>query len=361
MKSKKISKEHLRILLGSFERDEKVNLFLMVITILNLIIVGLIYIYMNLLILSVLILILVTLIIIISYIFTYSFSLHLKPKKDKILIDNLKSYLVNGTKGKDSKLEKTLKKLTLTERHYKINQLKYFSYFLMCISIELFIFFLFENILILFKLLDVDITRVVVNYSIGLIINLPLFLFLTLRYVIFKSVRKIREIIYGILNKELTKIEERIEKIMDLKIKEFNFKKMILIKNLQKWSDLYLGSYFIGLRKILLISDYNNLTYSIGNEIYYYNLFFNLKLRINEIQYFNNINDGKKKENIIDDLILNLIKLNIKRLDKSIQGKILEKNERRNKIKTAQTWFAIISVPLSIIFSLVSLILLINL
>jgi len=136
---------------------------------------------------------------------------------------------------------------------------------------------------------------------------------------------------------------------------------MILIKNLQKWSDLYLGSYFIGLRKILLISDYNNLTYSIGNEIYYYNLFSNLKLRINEIQYFNNINDCKKKENIIDDLILNLIKLNIKRLDKSIQGKILEKNERRNQIKTAQTWFAIISVPLSIIFSLTSLILLVNL
>lgn len=361
MRSKKISKEHLRILLRSFERDEKLNFFLMVITILLLIIIGLMYIFMNLGFLSAAILFLVALIITFSYIITHSYFLHLKPKRDKILIDSLKSYLINGIKRKDINLENSIKKLTLTEKHFKINQLKYISYILMFLSIEFFTLSLSEKILILFKLVDLDIIRNGIKYSLEGIINLTLFLFLILRYLIFRSVRKIREFVYDIVYKELRKIEERIEKIMDSKIKEFNYKRMVLIKNLQKWSDLYLGSYFIGLRKILLISDYKNLIYSIENEIYYYNLFTNLKLKINESEYFKNIINGKKKENILDDRILNLIKLNIKRLDKSIQSRVLEKNERRNKIKTIQTWFAIISVPLFIIFSLVNLIPLIRL
>ena len=153
MKNKKISREQLRILLNSFEKDEKVNRFLIFIIILHLIIEAIINIYLNLLILSVLILILFILIIIFSHIFTYSFSLHLKPKRDKILIDNLKSYLIYGTEEKSSFLETTIEKLMLTERHYKINQIKYISYFLMALSIELFIFITFGKFLLFFLLI----------------------------------------------------------------------------------------------------------------------------------------------------------------------------------------------------------------
>lgn len=354
--NKKISKEHLRSLLESFERDEKLNSILIIITMLNLIITGLIYVFMNFFILTVVMAGLVIVIIIISYSFTKSFTLRLKSEKDKKLKESLKFYLVKGIKKNDIKLEDSLNKLILTERHYKINRIKYVSYFIMVISMEFFILLLYGKILFLNNQLNLGISEVITNYLFELIVNLPLFFSLLLRSLMFKSIREIREIINEILYKQLTKFEEKIEKIMDLKIKDFKFYRRVLLKNLQNWSDLYLGSYFIGLRKILLISDYKNLFYSLGNEIYYYNLFFNLKFKIDESKQFNNILNDKKKENILDNPILNLINLNIKRLNKNIQSQIIEKNERRNKIKTAQTWFVIISVPLSIIFSLISLI-----
>jgi len=77
---------------------------------------------------------------------------------------------------------------------------------------------------------------------------------------------------------------------MDLKLNEFKFNRERLLKYLQKWSDLYLSSHFIGLRKQLLISDYKNLMYSFGNELYYYDLFNDLKFKKEESQYFNSIN-----------------------------------------------------------------------
>jgi len=168
----------------------------------------------------------------------------------------------------------------------------------------------------------------------------------------FKGIRQLRDFLEKIITKELTRIEIKIEKIMDLKLREFKFKRKQLLRCLQKWSDLYLGSYFVGLREQLLISDYKNLTYDIRNEVYYYTLLNDLKFKIEESHLFKSLNIDKSKKKETEDPIHNLIELNIKRLNTSIQSRLLEKSERRTKIRMYQTWIAIISITLSIIFSL---------
>jgi hypothetical protein len=267
------------------------------------------------------------------------------------MIRNLRGYLITGKKKKDNEFEDALDKLKLTERQYKISQLSNFSYLLLFISIEVFILLLFDKIQLLINPLNYNMVMVGISIFILLSFNLLLLLIQTLRYMIFKGIRQVREFLDKIIIKELTKIEKKIKKIMNLKIKEFKFKGKRLLRLLQRWSDLYLGSYFVGLREQLLISDYKNLTYSIGNEIYYYNLFNDLKFKIEESQFLHSVTKDKSKKIEYYEIFSNMIELNVKRLNTSIQSKILEKNEKRNKIRMYQTWIAIISITLSIIFS----------
>lgn len=352
MTRKKISREHLQNLLYTFERDEKVNFFLMFYTYLNISFITLFFSGIGLYPISLFIIGLVVSIIIISYAFTRKLSLHLNKKKNKKIIPKLKQYLITGKRESDNKIENILNKLKLTERQYKISQLIYFSYVLLIISIEFLILFLFQKILVLTNPLNYNIVLVGIFYLIELSINLLLLLFQTLRYMNFKGIRQLRDFLEKIITKELTRIEVKIEKIMDLKLREFKFKRKQLLRCLQKWSDLYLGSYFVGLREQLLISDYKKITYDIRTEVYYYKLFNDLKFKIEESHLFNSLNRDKSKKKETDDPILNIIEINIKKLNTSFQSRLLEKNERRSKIRMSLTWIGTLSITLSIIFSL---------
>ena len=152
MVDKKISKEHLQTLLNNYERDEKVNFYLMFYTFSNIVFIGMFYLLIDLPLESFLIYLFVFLVILLSYIRTKPFNLQLKGKKNQITVCNLKLYFITGKMKKNSNLENALEKLRLTESQYKISQLVYFSYFLIFISIELFILSLFTKIGILLKI-----------------------------------------------------------------------------------------------------------------------------------------------------------------------------------------------------------------
>ncbi len=349
MTSKKISKEHLQNLLYSFERNENLNSYLMIYTYIN--ISSLIYIFIGIGLypIGVITIFLIGSALIINIVFIRKFSLHLSKKKNKKIIRKLKRFLITGKMEKDERIKKILDRLKLTELHYKISLLVYVSYVLLIFSIEILILSLFNKIFVLINPLDYNIIVLGIFYLIELSINILILIFQTLRSLSFKSIRQLRVFLNEIRNKELTKIEDRIEKIMDLKLKRFKFNRKRLLRYLQGWNDVYLGSYFIGLREQPLILDYNNFIYDMGNEIYYYRLFSDLKFKIEQANLSNSLNRDK---NQLDDFICNFIEINIKMLDTSIKSRLLVKNERRTKIRMSQTWIGIISITLSILFSL---------
>ncbi|HEC38221.1 hypothetical protein LCGC14_0546350 [marine sediment metagenome] len=348
----KISREHFQNLLYSFERDEKINLCLIIYAYLFIIVTALIFVGIGYYPIFLYTMGFVFLILIISFAFSRKVSLHLNQKKNKKITHKLKQYLITGKKENDAKFEEIIKKLKLTERQYKIRHTIYLSYLLLVISIEILAIFLFDNIIVFINTLNYNIVQIAIFLLVELSINFLIVLLQTIRFMIFKSVRQLRDFLGKIITKQLSRIEKRIERIMDLKLKEFNFKSKQLLRWLQRWSDVYIGSYFVGLREQLLISDYKKFTYSIGDEVYYYSLFNALQLKIEENNLFCMPNGNKSKKEEKDDRISKIIKLNIKRLNTSIQSRLLGKNERRVKIRMSQTWIAIISITLSIIFSL---------
>lgn len=352
---KKISKEHQQSLLYNFEKDEKINIYFLVYTCLNIIFTLFFYICLGLSRIALIIIFLVFVIIIVSYKYVKPLSLRLNRKKNQMIKCRLRLYLITGKKEKNNKLEKILDSLKLTERQYEISQLFYISYLLIIFSIEFFILYIFNKILVLINPSDYDITKIGIFFSVEFAINLLLLLFQVLRYLSFKNIRKIREFINQIVIKELTKLEKYIERGLDLKLSKFKFNSKRILKVFQKWSDLYLGSYFVGLRKKLLISDYKSLIYTIGNEIYYYNLFNDLKFKLEESRFFHPRNEAKNNKIELSNIVYKIIEINIKRLNTSIQSRLLEKNERRTKIRMYNTFIAIVSISLSIIFTLSNL------
>lgn len=351
MTSKKISKEHLQNLLYSFERNENLNSYLMIYTYLNISFLIYVFIGIGLYPIALITIFLIGTMIITTIVFTRKFSLHLSSKKNKKTIRKLKRFLVTGKMEKDEKIKTILDRLKLTELQYKISLLVYASYVLLIFSLEILVLSLFNKIFALINPLDYNIIVLGIFYLIELSINILMLIFQTLRSLSFKSIRQLRVFLNEIRNKELTKIEDRIEKIMDLKLKRFKFNRKRLLKYLQRWNDVYLGSYFLGLREQLLILDYNNFVYDMGNDIYYYRLFSDLKFKIEHANLSNSLNRDKKQKQS-EDSICNFIEINIKMLDTSIKSRLLVKNERRTKIRMSQTWIGIISITLSILFSL---------
>lgn len=256
----------------------------------------------------------------------------------------MESFLVSGKYRDDENVKNTRDKLTLTESHYKINQLLTISYFLFEISV----FMLLFGIIIK--------PEESITYRVYLLleffINLILFLFQTLRYMNFKNIRKIREFLYNIIYKELKEVESEIENLLDSKISELQLKETIK-ENLQKWSDLYLGSHFIGLRTLMLISDYKSLIYSLNNERYYFNLFNDLKFKLEEVKYYSS-EESKNKLLKLTENVLKLVDLNINRLNISIKSRLNIKEERRAKVRMIQIWITIIGIVISILFSLLN-------
>ncbi len=358
MTSKKISKEHLQNLLNSFERNESSNSLLMIYTYLNIIFLVYVFIRMGLYSISLIpIFFMISMIIItLVFIFKSKFSLQVNKKKKNKISSKLKRFLITGEMEKDDNLKKNLDRLKLTERHYKISQLVYASYFILIISLEFIILGLPNKILALTNSSDYNIITTMTFFLIELTLNILLLIFQTLRYITFKGIRRLRVFLFDIINKELKRIDRRIEKIMDLKLKEFKFNRKRLLKWLQKWNDIYLGSYFVGLREQLLISDYKNFVYSLGDENYYYKLFNDLKFKIEQANLSNSMNRDKNQNQKKSEVpICRFIEINIKMLNTNINSRLLMKNERRSKIRTSQTWIAIISITLSIIFSLSNL------
>lgn len=351
MTSKKISKEHLQNLLYSFERNENLNSYLMIYTYLNISFLIYVFIGIGLYPIALITIFLIGTMIITTIVFTKKFSLHLNNKKNKKIIRKLKQFLITGKMDKDEKFKEILGRLKLTELQYRISLLVYFSYIILLFSIEILILSLPNKIFALINPLDYNIIVLGILYLIELSINILMLIFQTLRNLSFKSIRQLRVFLNEIRNKELTKIEDRIEKIMDLKLKRLKFNRKRLLRYIQRWNDIYLGSYFIGLRKQLLILDYNNFVYDMGNEVYYYRLFSDLKFKIEQANLSNSLNRDKNQKQSVDS-ICNFIEINVKMLDTSIKSRLLVKNERRTKIRMSQTWIGIISITLSIIFSL---------
>lgn len=346
MKREKISKEHLQELLDRFEKDEKVNNALLIYTILVLLIIeGFFFSLESLRVCVVFCIILILIIIVISYSLTKPFSLRFKGKKNKELTHKMESFLVSGKYGDDEKVKIALDKLTLTESHYKINQLLAISYFLFEISVIMLLF----GIILPYAEESIALR---VYLFIEFFINLILFLFQTLRYMNFKNIRKIREFLYNIIYKELKEVESDIEKLLDLKISELQLKETFK-ENLQKWSDLYLGSHFIGLRTLMLISDYKSLIYSLDNERYYFNLFNDLKFKLEEVKYYSS-EESKNELLKLTDNVLKLVDLNINRLNISIKSRLIIKEEHRAKVRMIQIWITIIGIVISIVFSLLN-------
>jgi len=348
METKKITKEHLQDLMYFFERNETLKSIFIIYTYLNLIFILIMFTRMGVEIISLIVLITIFLVVIGCIIwFNWKYSLHLNSKKNKDIKPRLKNYLITGEEENDERLKKILDKLNLTERQYKLSQLIYVSYVIFVFSLEF--FFLTLSIKILFIInspTSPDIIGLRIWHLVEFSLNIAMLICQALRSLSFKSIHQLREFLDTLINDELSEIEKKLEKVMDLKLEGFKIDTKQTLKIIEKWNDVYSGSYFVGLREKLLISDYKNLVFSLENEIYYNRLFNDLKFKVHQSILL------KKKLEGSEDILCQFIETNIKMLNEIIKSKLMVKNERRNKLRTSQTWIGILSITISIIFSL---------